>query len=486
MIDFLTSFRSKNPFLFDFFIATAPIFGCAFVLILSSIILGNPICQSVTDTYVRDARGNLQVPPISNISLQDWAGWLLMLFSFSIVLMWKRVRSDTKLVYAIWLCIVLHHAVAFLNTYVVTVAGASMDARGFHEIGVNLSVLPEPVWAFSIINGLVTYTHSLGLIYRACGVSLFLGEELSVLAFTLSCVVLVKLVDLLDLRRFRVVIILLFGLLPSAVIFRSVTLRESWQALFFLLSVYWALRLQKRLGILRVLFLLISVYCLSLMHASLSKYAICLILTSFCWMIFGRKKDVRRKWHVSFLFDGLLIACAIVLAQKMGWFVTVGEILEEAKNFRNDAVTIYGRTTYAFVSLDTSSVLGLVTTIPMIFVQYMFTPFPWQVESVKDIYALLESMLRFLLLFFAVYSWRRSSGEARSYYGFLLIIFLGMELMWALGTINWGTAIRHHVVGYSVIVLLGAPGLILFIRRLHFEMFGCRKVSRFQDREQIY
>ena len=35
--------RPKVPFLFDFFIATSPIFGCAFILILISIILGNPI-----------------------------------------------------------------------------------------------------------------------------------------------------------------------------------------------------------------------------------------------------------------------------------------------------------------------------------------------------------------------------------------------------------------------------------------------------------
>lgn len=35
--------KPKVPILFDFFIATAPIFGCALVLILISIILGNPI-----------------------------------------------------------------------------------------------------------------------------------------------------------------------------------------------------------------------------------------------------------------------------------------------------------------------------------------------------------------------------------------------------------------------------------------------------------
>jgi hypothetical protein len=161
--------------------------------------------------------------------------------------------------------------------------------------------------------------------------------------------------------------------------------------------------------------------------------------------------------------------------QKMGLFMTVGEGLGAAEDFREEAaMTSWTRATYG-VMLDTSSVYGLVTTIPMISVQYMFAPFPWHVENVKDIYAMLESMLRFVLLFFAVYSWRRSSGEVRSYSGLLLIVVLGMELVWALGTINWGTATRHHVPGYSVIVLLGAPGLILFIRELYFGMFGCRK-----------
>ncbi len=40
--------RPKVPFLFDFLIATAPIFGCAFILILISTILRNPIQVSET------------------------------------------------------------------------------------------------------------------------------------------------------------------------------------------------------------------------------------------------------------------------------------------------------------------------------------------------------------------------------------------------------------------------------------------------------
>jgi len=407
--------------------------------------------------------------------MQDWAGWLLMLFSFSIVLLWKSVRSDTKVVHAIWFCMVFHHVVAFLDTYVCNVIGADKDADSVHSIGVKLAALPEPDWIYG--SGQIIYTQFLAFFYRAFGTSLFIGEELSVLAFVLTCVVLVKLVGLLDLRRFRVGIILLFGLLPSAVIFRSVTLRESWQALFFLLSVYWAVRLRKRPGILIISFMLMSAFCMGLLHHGLAKYSVYLIVFSLYCCIFSRKMIVHWPRSVRFLFAGLLIACVIISSQKMGLFMSLGEAVEGGAGIRRTLLSYTDvRTNFSFV-LDMSSGLGIVTTVPMIFVEYMFAPFPWQVENVKDIYALLESMLRFVLLFFAVSSWRRSSGEVRSCYGFLLIVVLGVEFVWALGTANWGTAIRHHVPGYSVIVLLGAPGLILYMRKLQFMMFVREEVS---------
>jgi len=414
--------------------------------------------------------------------MQDWAGWLLILFSFSIVLMWKHVRSDTKVVRAIWFCTVLHHAVAYLNVH--NPAESSFlsvyipDASAFHGDGASLAI-NDTEWKLrkgGVISGSTLYIQFLGFFYRAIGPSHLFGKELSVLAFVLSCVVLVKLVDLLALRRFRVGIVLLFGLLPSTVIFMSVTLRESWQALFFLLSVYWAMRLYKQPGILNVSFLLISAICLALTHHSLTWFAICLIVISVYWGIFVRKKNVHWARHLRLLFAGLLVVCVIISSQKMGVFVPLGQALEDAAGIHKALSAYDARTAYSFV-LNTSSVYGLVTTIPMLFVQYMFSPFPWQVENVKDVYALLESMLRFMLLLFALSSWRRSSGEVRSYYGFLLIAVLGMELMWALGTANWGTAIRHHVLGFSIIVLLGAPRLILFMRELQFGIFGRGKVS---------
>jgi len=402
--------------------------------------------------------------------VQEWAGWLLMLFSFSIVLMWKSIRDDTKLVLAIWFCLAVHHAAVSLNMDI-------PDAASFHGNAISLVHLSSEQYRLtSDTDGAVdNYIHFLGVFYRVFGASLLFGRELSVLAFVLSCVVLVKLVEHLDLRRFRVGIVLFYGLLPSNVIFMSVTLRESWQALFFLLSVYWTIRLWKWPGILNVLFLIISALCMSMLHPGMAAYTMYMIVISLYWGIFSRKKSVRWARHLRFLFVGLLVACVIISLQKMGLFITLREGLEVAEETRHALLSYEDvRTKYSFI-LDTSSVLGIVTTVPMVFAEYMFVPFPWQVENVKDIYALLESILRFVLLFFAIFSWRRSSGEARSCYSFLLIAVLGMELMWALGTANWGTAARHHVPGYGIVVLLGAPGLILFMRELHFGMFGLRK-----------
>lgn len=40
---------------------------------------------------------------------------------------------------------------------------------------------------------------------------------------------------------------------------------------------------------------------------------------------------------------------------------------------------------------------------------------------------------------------------------FLLILYFSMSLLWAMGTINYGTAMRHHIVPFWILVVLGAP-----------------------------
>ncbi len=143
--------------------------------------------------------------------------------------------------------------------------------------------------------------------------------------------------------------------------------------------------------------------------------------------------------------------------------VAQGEGLDYVERYLDSSVR--ARATYG-VLLDTSSWVSLaLTSIPTI-VYYLFAPFPWQVHNVVDLYAAFESVLRLVLIVFSVKAWRDAKGPARRICGFLLLLYFSMAFLWALGTINYGTSIRHHMVHFWIIVVLGVPPLMVFIKRM--------------------
>lgn len=50
---------------------------------------------------------------------------------------------------------------------------------------------------------------------------------------------------------------------------------------------------------------------------------------------------------------------------------------------------------------------------------------------------------------------RESQGPRRDTLIMLAILFWSLELLWSIGTSNWGQAIRHRAVGYGFLVILG-------------------------------
>ena len=396
----------------------------------------------------------------------DAAGWVLLYLTYALLMAFPDFRQNSRLALAGVIVLTAHHLVSLFNAYLGTVIGGDLDAASFHRYGtqivegINVEYFLEPATR--------TYVYFLASFYRVFGSSHFLGEELSDLAFTLSCVVLVKLCNVTGISRFQAGIVLMFGLSVSGLIFLSITLRESWQVLFVLLSAYWALRVRSRMSLINVFFLLFSAIGLGVLHNGLSPYAVFLVIFSLYWGIgTGRLTDIFWKRALLFIAVGLIMVLLAASVSKLGGAsaaLASGKALEYAQDYRlhsvQDARAAYG------VMLDASSLAGLAMTLPVVVVQYMFAPFPWQISSPLDIEAMLEGIVRMILLYTSWRTWRLSIGEAHSQQGFLLILFLTMEFLWSLGTINWGTAVRHHVLAYSLLVLTGGPGFLLSLNIL--------------------
>ena len=87
------------------------------------------------------------------------------------------------------------------------------------------------------------------------------------------------------------------------------------------------------------------------------------------------------------------------------------EILEAISEHR--MATPIGRASYG-VPFDISSFISILYSSFLIYIHYLFSPFIWQVSSLTDIYAFLESILHFILIYYSIKYWRLSKGLTHS------------------------------------------------------------------------
>ena len=381
----------------------------------------------------------------------------------------------------------MHRVIALTNTHLFTIKGADADAQRFHHLAVEWAM--DGKW--SIMVGTEFYQQFLGIFYRIFSPSHLFGEELSIIAFLFSCLVLIKLVHLINLKKYQVGLLLMFGLLPTNLVLCSVTLRESYQILFFMLAVYWGLRFHLKPTKGAMVFCVFSAIIMGCLHRALILYMSFLLPLLFLWFPKKISRFPESKWiflrkrfivisAILILIIGILIMGVLLKIQGLEALTSVfsGKGLKYAVDYRTrlmfekspDARANYG------IMLDVSSPISLMKSVWLIYIYYLFAPFPWQITNWLDLYALAESLLRFVLIAFSIISWYRTDGIQRRIWGLLLIIYFSMTFLWAMGTANYGTSIRHHILTNWIIIILGGPGLVDFVVSQFGKMFPAYKI----------
>jgi len=412
----------------------------------------------------------------------DWSGWLLILLSFYIVIRFRKKWKDDNLTFALCFALAMHHVIALTNTYLFIIHGADADAVRFHRLGVEWAM--DGKW--SIMVGAEFYQQFLGIFYRIFEPSHLLGEELSIIAFLFACFVLIKLIDFLNITKHRVGLLLMFGLLPTNLVLGSVTMRESYQILFFMLSVYWGLRFHLEPTKGAMIFCVFSAIIMGFFHNALILYMLFLLPVLFLWFPKQVSSSPDSRWRFSrkrfivigailILIIGILIIGVLLEIQGLGALASVfsGKGLKYAVDYRTILMTAQApdaRANYG-IMYDTTSFGSLIKTISLAFIYYLFAPFPWQITNWLDVYAFAESLLRFILILFSIISWYRAEGLQRSIWGLLLIIYFSMTLLWSTGTVNYGTSIRHHILSNWIILIAGGSRLIEFLVQQYRRIF---------------
>jgi len=405
------------------------------------------------------------------IILNDWPGWLLIFFTFFVLYKFWKSKKDKKLTLAIGFVLLLHHFIAIINSYFYTFPGAEPDPVYFHHFAMEWAASGK--WLFSV--GANFYGQLLGIFYRIFGPSQIFGEELSVLVFLLSCFVLIEIIKMLNISKYTVSLLLIYGLLPTNLIFCSKILRESYQIFFLMLAIYWGLRFHLKPAKGAIIFCVFSALIMGFFQRALILYALFLIPVLF--LFFPQKisnslsnKQLFSKWRlitISLLLVLIIGVIIIGIQFKVGGLGPVeaflsGKWLKYIEVCRVNAIAksaSYARAIYG-ITLDVSSPISLIKSVGLIYIYYLYAPFPWQVTNWLDVYGMTESLLRLLLIAFSIISWYRADGVRRRIWGLFLVIYFSMTFLWAMGTINYGTSIRHHLLTNWIIIILGGPMLI--------------------------
>lgn len=393
---------------------------------------------------------------------KDLAGWLLFPLAFAIPLISPKIRRNHPLLLTIWFTILLHQAAAAVDTYLFLLPGAEHDAVAFQK--------SATIWRFDPYVMKEPYITFLQNLYEYLGESLFLGSECSVLAYALSTIFYHHLLLWLSLKERECALMLLYGTLPAPIIFCSVTLRESYQVanLLFLLYLISLIRAQPWRAEL-YLGVFLSVIGAALLHNAMGPFCLLIGGLGLLWSLYSRNKPAAVAGIVVLVATCLpgtptyrfLSEHSVIMQQ-----LDRGTLQNYAQNYRQGVNET--RAGYS-VKIRMDSPIGFLKTAPLVLFYYMYSPLPWQASGPRDLYGLLESFLRMLLTAGFIFQFRKSNLEQRQRLVYLLVCFFSLEALWASGTANWGQAIRHRVVAWPILTLLGGDW---FVQRLQAAVGG--------------
>ena len=327
--------------------------------------------------------------------------------------------------------------------------GADLDAVSFHLSAVAYSknlVLDEFVIGH-------IYSYILGIVYFLTTDSLFVGSLLSTIAWLASALVLLKIMKLLSLEKIKQFkAMLIYALLPSSIFLTSITLRESYQLFFVNLAIFSSLKIYFNKSTLYWVVLFFAVLGMGSLHGALFMFGLFIVISTI-FLAVSRGRDGFPL--ARFIFVAPLVA--LIVFYGLSLFTSIAYNLHDGLgaaivSYQKGELAEIVRTNYK-TSININGISKLLLFVPVSLFQYLFEPMPWRVSAAIDIDSVFENILRAWLIWKAWAGMYNMPTRERRPLLFVFLSYLVVETIWSLGTINWGTAVRHHIPSIGLLVV---------------------------------
>ena len=354
-------------------------------------------------------------------------------------------------------CILLLEWFSLVNAFVVDLKGASIDAAKFHDAAVEWTHFGS----FGFAIDAEFYSQLLGFVYLLFGRSEFVGAQLSVLALAVGAVCFERVLAMFRVERTYWWVIP-FMLWPSLVTRGTTTMREPILICLTVLIVHGLLRFQQDKRPAHAAGAIAACLGAALFHKAYAVVTLAIVPYVLYFVMqqqgrFYRSGVFYARLGLGVLFAGLLLVVYREFSSIRGLEPALALMSGDVEYMQAVVESKTGkaaRATYS-VGIDFSSIGAIARSYPLVFVYYVFSPFPWMVTSAYDAYAALEGAFRLFGFGCFVAAYRKAPIDRRSL-RLVLFVLLAILGVWAAGTVNYGTASRHHTTTIWIFLLFVA------------------------------
>jgi hypothetical protein len=351
-------------------------------------------------------------------------------------------------------------AVAFHN-FIAPLPDSQADALVFHNQA--LSYVPLGIKGL-VVNfpgmGAYLYSWGLGWVYLAIGPSEILGQCINVAAGLLVILCSFRITELLWGPNVALPAAAIVALYPTSILYSSLTMRES---IIIMIYLYGILAVVRYLVLKpRVVYLLIAAVLFTLAGMFHSGMLLATPIMLFVMAVLApalrRTEAVKPGGGVRILVVACALVALIVYAAISGvLFPKFGELSELGDTeviLRHGERSARGVATYPnWLVADSSAATAYL--MPAKVVYFLFGPFPWEVTR-SHLWIGVADATGYILLFLLIV--KNTSHLRRNGAGLVLAAFaLLMISVFAAGTGNYGTAMRHRAKFLPLLAILAVP-----------------------------
>lgn len=236
---------------------------------------------------------------------------------------------------------------------------------------------------------------------------------------------------------------------PSFILWASQNLKDPLMNLCILSFLYFLIKLRYELKVSFIIFLFLSVISLYYIRIlTITPFAIISIAYFFlCCKV---------RIEIKIVFMILMFALALSLFKDVFSYHFISSSLEDIDTTRRGMA--YGNLAY-FQNFKISSIGGLLIFIPLGFFAVWFSPFPWQIGSVSQIFVFPEMLIWYIFIPFLCRGIYISLKDKKTDSYIILITLLVFSIFLGVYEGNLGTLYRHKAIIIMLAYIFISRGL---------------------------